>query len=71
MSRADMFAPRDREDWMTQEFEDKLRKVAPDGSISCAQAQGFATEEKIAMNKMKAFLDVLEIKVKNCQLGCF
>lgn len=71
MSRADMFQNTQREAWMTPELEAKIRAIATDNKITCAQAQQFARENGIAMNKMKAFLDVLKLKVYNCQLGCF
>ncbi|MCX8042592.1 MAG: hypothetical protein N3B18_00530 [Desulfobacterota bacterium] len=71
MSRADMFQNTTREDWMTPQLEEKLRSIAAENKITCAQAQQFARENGIPMNKMKAFLDVLKLKVYNCQLGCF
>ncbi len=71
MSRADMFVNPKREDWMTPELEAKIKKLAQDGKISCYQAQKFAEENKVQMNHMKAFLDVVGLKVQNCQLGCF
>ena len=71
MSRADMFQNTHREDWMTPQLEEKIRALASDGKITCAKAQQFARENGIAMNKMKAFLDVAKLKVQNCQLGCF
>ncbi|MCX5894376.1 MAG: hypothetical protein NTZ51_00885 [Proteobacteria bacterium] len=72
MTRADMFVNPKREDWMTPELEAKLKSAADkDGKISCYQAQKFAQDNNIQMNKMKAFLDVAHLKVQNCQLGCF
>jgi len=66
-----MFQNAEREPWMTRQLEDRLKALAKDNKISCAQAQQFARENNIAMNKMKSFLDVVKLKVKNCQLGCF
>lgn len=71
MSRADMFQNTQREPWMTRQFEDRLTALANEGKVTCAQAQQFARDNNIAMNKMKAFLDVVKLKVQNCQLGCF
>jgi len=71
VSRADMFVNPKREDWMTPELEAKIKDLAKEGKISCYQAQKFAEEHKVQMNKMKAFLDVVGLKVQNCQLGCF
>jgi len=72
MTRADMFVNPQREDWMTPELETKLIGAASkDGKITCARAQQFARDNSIPMNKMKAFLDVVQLKVQSCQLGCF
>ena len=71
MTRENMFEDAKREDWMTPELEEKLNGLVIEGRINCAQAQQFARDNNIAMNKMKAFLDVLKLKVSNCQLGCF
>jgi hypothetical protein len=71
MTREDMNDPRTREDWMTEEIEEKLRQVAVNDAISCLQAQNFSEDQGIPMHKMKVLLDVLKIKVVQCQLGCF
>lgn len=71
MSRADMFVNPVREDWMTDELIAKIKNAAKDGMISCAAAQQFARDNGIVMNKMKSFVDVVGLKVHNCQLGCF
>lgn len=71
MTRADMFVNPQRDDWMTPELEKKLVSTAKDGKITCAQAQQFARDNHIPMNKMKVFLDVAHLKVQSCQLGCF
>ncbi len=71
MSRADMFVNPTREDWMTDELIQKLKAVSIDGKITCAAAQQFARDNGIRMNKMKAFVDVVTLKVQSCQLGCF
>jgi len=71
MSRTDMFQNTQREPWMTPELEQKLRAIAVDNKITCSQAQQFARDNNIALNKMKSFLDVLKLKVYSCQLGCF
>ena len=71
MTRENMLVDAKREDWMTSGLEGKLNSLVNDGRINCAQAQQFARDNNIAMNKMKSFLDVLKLKVSNCQLGCF
>jgi len=71
MTREDMNDPRPREDWMTAALEERVRKIVVDDTLSCLQAMNFAADEKITMNKMKVLLDLLNIKVVHCQLGCF
>ena len=71
MTRENMFLDARREDWMTPELEEKLKSLSKEGRVNCAQAQQFARDHNIAMAQMKAFLDVLQLKVSNCQLGCF
>ncbi len=53
MTRENMFVDAKREDWMTPELEEKLKSIAHDGHINCAQAQKFAQDNNIAMDKMK------------------
>ena len=71
MTRENIFDDVKREDWMTSELEEKLSSLVKDSRINCAQAQQFARDNNISMNKMKSFLDALKLKVSNCQLGCF
>ena len=71
MSREKIFEKAKREDWMTEELENQLRGLASDGKVNCAEAQKFAKDNNITLNKMKSFLDVLQFKVGSCQLGCF
>ena len=71
MTRENMFVNPVREDWMTDELEQKIKEASDSDTISCAKAQAFAKENGIVMNKMKAFVDVAGIKILHCQLGCF
>lgn len=71
MTRENMFVNPLREDWMTDALIEKIKAASRDGKISCAAAQQFARDNGIAMNKMKAFMDVSGLKVGSCQLGCF
>ena len=71
MSRDNVFEDARREDWMTEELIKELRGLAADGKVNCAQAQKFANDNNIPLNKIKSFLDVLQLKVGKCQLGCF
>ena len=71
MSRENIFENAKREDWMTEDLAKQLRAIAKNGKVPCAQAQKFANDNNIPLNEMKSFLDVLQFKVGNCQLGCF
>jgi len=71
MSRADMDFGRKKEEWMTAEIEEKLRKHVENGKISCVAAHEFCKRENLEMKKMKPLMDALGIKLKDCQLGCF
>ena len=61
----------EREPWMTEELQKKLRQLVSDGKIGCAQAHRFAQDQSIELKKMKLLLDASGIKLKECQLGCF
>jgi hypothetical protein len=61
----------EKEPWMTEELQEKLKQLAPDGKLSCAQAHRFAQDQSIELEKMKLLLDACGIKLKECQLGCF
>ena len=71
MSKPDMFAAAQREDWMSAELEKELTALAVNGRVACAQAQQFAAKHDIPFKNIRTFLDVLQLKVSSCQLGCF
>ena len=71
MSNPDMFATARREEWMSAELEQELKALAVNGRVACVQAQKFAAAHNIPLKNIRTFLDVLQLKVSNCQLGCF
>ena len=71
MSKPDMFAAAQREDWMSAELEKELTALAVNGRVACVQAQQFASKHDIPFKNIRTFLDVLQLKVSSCQLGCF
>ncbi len=71
MSRADMFAATEREEWVTPEIEEGLHQAAKGGELSCFQAMEFARSHKIPLKKMKYLTDLFKIRLKSCQLNCF
>lgn len=60
-----------KEPWMTEELQNKLKQLFPDGRIACAQAHRFAQDQSIELKKMKTLMDACGIKLKECQLGLF
>ena len=60
-----------KEPWMTEELQEELKMLAPDGKITCAKAHLFAQDQSIELKKMQLLLDFCGIKLKECQLGCF
>ena len=49
----------------------KLRDLANDDVVSCAQALEFADENDVAPREVGQRLTELGIKIVACQLGCF
>ncbi len=54
-----------------EELQDKIRLAAPQGKIACAAAFRLAGELSLSTQEMGKLLNELEIKIKQCQLGCF
>ncbi len=71
MTRQNISGNATRQDWMTQDLEKKLQSISRNGKVDCALVQQFARENNLEINKMRQFMDVLGLKVQNCQLGCF
>jgi hypothetical protein len=71
MSKPNIFSTAQREDWMNAELEQELTALAVNGKVACALAQKFAEKHDIPLKNIRTFLDVLQLKVSSCQLGCF
>ena len=56
---------------MSKELLDKLKEMAPDGSISCSEARRLA--EKLGVNPIEIGKACNEAKIRiyACELGCF
>ena len=50
---------------------DEIKKKAADGEIACAQAQKISASFGLTMEDVGAAIDLLEIRLKRCQLGLF
>ncbi|SDF59136.1 hypothetical protein [Sporolituus thermophilus] len=56
---------------LREELLNKVRAAAPDGKLSCAAAQELAQSEGVPPLVIGRAADVLGIKIRDCQLGCF
>jgi len=54
-----------------QRQESNLRILYKGGFISCNNAWGLADMLGMSFSQMGALLDHLDVKIKQCQLGCF
>lgn len=54
-----------------EEIEKRVRDAAPKGRIACSDAFRIAEELKIPVSKMGKVIQKLDIKIVQCQLGCF
>ena len=54
-----------------EELKAKIQAAAPEGKISCAAAMRLAEELVISRQQLGKLLNELQIKIKQCQLGCF
>ncbi len=48
-----------------------IREYAKDGEFTCGMAEKIAKELKVGMSEVGTTADLLEIKIKKCQLGLF
>lgn len=56
---------------MKQEILDALKKAAKDGWISCTVARKLAEELGVPPLEIGEAANILKIKIKFCELGCF
>ena len=56
---------------VSKEIREKLQARARDGKLSCAAAHKFAQEQGISLESLGKIIAELEIKIVECQLGCF
>ncbi len=50
---------------------EKIKSLARDGRISCAEALGIARDTDLSPGELGDLLNETKIKIKSCQLGCF
>jgi len=55
-----------------QKMDDDLRAlVRDDGAVGCASALAYARDKNVPAAEVGARLTALDIKIVDCQLGCF
>ncbi len=59
-----------RQPWMNTMLEAELKAIAENGVVSCTQVQEFAAKHNLDIKKMKPFVDIIGLKVANCQKLC-
>lgn len=59
------------EDSGQERLESDLRILYSGGWISCNNAWGLADRMEVSFGQMGAVLNHLDVKIKQCQLGCF
>jgi len=54
-----------------EQVANAIREKSPDGTLGCAMAEKIAKELKVRIAEVGVTADLLEIKIKECQLGLF
>ena len=53
------------------ELIEELRKIAPQGRITCSEAHQLAEKFNINLSEIGKACDEAKIKISVCELGCF
>lgn len=56
---------------MSEELEKKVKEVSENGKLPCAKAFQLAKDQGVGVAEIGKIANKLDIKVINCQLGCF
>ena len=56
---------------MDKELLEKIRELAPDGTITCREARELAERLGIPPSKVGKVCSEARIKIIACELGCF
>jgi hypothetical protein len=56
---------------MTDEQKNKIREAAKDNKLPCAKAFQLSKELDLSIKAIGEFCNEENIRIKNCQLGCF
>ncbi|HPF19732.1 MAG TPA: hypothetical protein PLC88_00170 [Syntrophomonas sp.] len=55
----------------TKEIIEKIKELAPQGKISCADARQLAEKTNIEYGQIGKLCDEAGVKIYGCALGCF
>ena len=56
---------------MSSELKERIERSLVNGKLPCANALKIAEELSVSPTLVKETADELEIKISQCQLGCF
>ncbi len=56
---------------MKEEIKKEIEKKAKDGRLPCATARKIAQDLSVPYREVGKAADELQIKITNCELGCF
>lgn len=56
---------------VTEDVKEAVANAADGGFISCPKARHLAKELKVSPKVVGKALDEMNIKIKDCELGCF
>lgn len=56
---------------LPKEVLEKVKEVAVDSKLSCPKARKLAKDLKVPPNLIGEVCNELNIKIKDCELGCF
>lgn len=56
---------------LNKKIAEAIRKRAANGEINCADASAIAEYFRVGMLEVGVTIDILEIRIKRCQLGLF
>ncbi|HET98548.1 MAG TPA: hypothetical protein ENN98_07680 [Desulfurivibrio alkaliphilus] len=54
-----------------RQLEEKIRMKSQENRISCSAAKAIASELGLSPREIGALVDKLNIRITQCQLGCF
>lgn len=56
---------------LNEQVAKAIREKSPGGELACGMAEKIAKETKVSLSEVGLAADLLEIKIKQCQLGLF